>query len=336
MKIDPQNLSGAQKAAIFLLKMGEEYASDILQKMTDEEIKKTATAMAKIDEIPPEMLNAVMSEFIENYEDKDRLVVQGESFIKNVIDKSLNKQKAQAIHAELNKRKHDKPFAWCQNVDVNTLATQISGEHPQTIAMILAYLSPEIASEILVMLSDDLKGDIAMRIAQLGQVPDEIVGAVDRALREKIGKIGESGAEAGGVETLVGILNSVDRSTEEIIMESIEDEHSTMATEIREMMFVFEDLSSIDDRGMREILKRVESNQLVLAMKTASEEMKEKIFGNLSSRAAEMLREDLEVMGPVRLTEVEEAQQAIIRAAKELEAEGTIVLGGKGKEDILV
>jgi flagellar motor switch protein FliG len=202
--------------------------------------------------------------------------------------------------------------------------------------MILAYLPPEIASEILVGMPEEMKGDVGMRIALLGQVPDEIIREVDDALRKELSGLGPSGSEAGGIGSLVSILGSVDKTTEDAIMEAIEEESAEMANDIRQQMFVFEDLVSVDDRGMREILKKIESAQLVLAMKTATEEMKQKITGNLSSRAAEMLLEDLEVMGPVRLSEVEEAQMVIIRAAKELEAEGTITLGGKGKEDILV
>ncbi|MFZ2042023.1 MAG: FliG C-terminal domain-containing protein, partial [Desulfobacterales bacterium] len=205
-----------------------------------------------------------------------------------------------------------------------------------TIAMILSYLPPEVSSEILMTLPDEQKGDIAMRIANLGQVPSEVVKAVDQALQSDLSNLDNSAAAAGGLEKLVQILGGVDRATEDTVLESIEEERNDLATEIREMMFVFEDLAKIDDRGIREILKKVESQQLVLAMKTASEEMKAKILTNLSSRAAEMLKEDLEVMGPVRLAEVEQAQQQIVRAAKELEAEGSIVLGGKGKEDVLV
>jgi flagellar motor switch protein FliG len=221
-------------------------------------------------------------------------------------------------------------------VDPTVFRDHLIGEHPQTIAMILAYLPTDVAAEILSGLPDDKKGDIAIRIARLGQVPKEIVRQVDETLRNEMRQIGSSGEAVGGVQALVDILNNLDRASEDIILETIEEEHTEMATEIRGMMFVFEDLTKVDDRGMREILKKVENQQLVLAMKTASEEMKQKILGNLSSRASEMLMEDLEVMGPVRLTEVEEAQQAIIRAAKELEADGTITLGGKGKEDVLV
>jgi flagellar motor switch protein FliG len=201
--------------------------------------------------------------------------------------------------------------------------------------MVLAHLPVDIASEILMAIPDEKKGDIALRLAQLGQIPEDVVRDVDEALRVEIGTIGAGTGKSGGLGVLVDILNNVDKSTEDIVMELIEEEQSEMADDIRQMMFVFEDLTVVDDRGMREILKKVESSQLTLALKTASEEMKQKILNNLSSRAAEMLLEDLEVMGPVKLSEVEDAQQQIVNAAKELEAEGTITLG-KGAGDVLV
>ena len=334
--IDPRNLNGPQKAAIFLLTLGEERSSEIFKRLSEDEIKRVAAKMAEIEQIPPEALNEVMDEFVSKFDDQNRLVVKGDAFLKNVIGKTTDKATADSIFREIEDRKHELPFVWSRDVDVTTLISHIEGEHPQTIAMIMAYLPAEISSEILMSLPDERKGDIAIRIAQLGKVPDETVREVDKALHAKISDMGGTGAEAGGLQALVDILNSCDRSTEDIIMETMEDDHGDMANDIRGMMFVFEDLSKVDDRGMREILKKVESQQLVLAMKTSSEEMKQKILDNLSSRAAEMLLEDLEVMGPVRLSEVEESQQGIIRVAKELEAEGTIVLGGKGKEDVLV
>jgi len=334
--LDPKNLSGPQKAAVFLLSMGEAFTAEIFKKLNENEIKKAATIMADIDQISPEIQTAVMEEFVAGFGGNDVLLIEGESFIRKVIDKSLDSEKARTILKEIESRKKEDPFTWSWNVDVNRLKEHIEGEHPQTIAMILAHLPPEIAADILVSMPENQKGDIALRIAQLGQVPEEIVREVDLALQSDLSKLSGTGTEAGGLQTLVDILNGVDKATEELIMETIEEEQTDMATDIRKMMFIFEDLVRVDDRGMREILKKVESQQLVIALKTASEEMKQKIFGNLSSRAAEMLKEDLEVMGPVRLTEVEQAQQEIVRAAKELEAEGTIVLGGKGKEDILV
>lgn len=335
-KIDLSKLSGPQKAAIFLLAIGEAEASRVFKKMNDEEIKKVAGIMASLDKVLPETMDAISEEFVNKIEGRERSAVKGEAFFKSLIGSTLEKGKAEKLLLELEEERKEKPFEWSSDVDPLVLREHIVGEHPQTIAMILAHLPKNIAAGVLGGLPDDKKGDIAIRIARLGQVPKDIIREVDNTLRNEIRQMGASGEDVGGVQALVEILNNLDRASEDIILETIEEEHAEMATEIRSMMFVFEDLAKVDDRGMREILKKVENQQLALAMKTASEAMKQKILGNLSSRAAEMLQEDLEVMGPVRLTEVEEAQQAIIRAAKELEADGTIVMGGKGKEDVLV
>ena len=329
-------MTGPEKAAVFLLSLGEADASQIFKRLSDSEIKQLAAAMSAIQKVPPEVADKVAEEFVSRLEKKDNLSVGGQTFLKNVVGSAFEQKQAAKILRSLEMEKGGLPFEWSRDVDAAVLKQQIISEHPQTIAMILAHLPPEKAAEILSTLPDDKKGDIAIRIVKLGQVPAEIIREVDETLRKEFSKIESNTADVGGIDAVVDILNNLDRSSEDLIMETIEEEHSEMANEIREKMFVFEDLNKVDDRGMREILKRVENQQLALAMKTASEEMKQKILGNLSSRAAEMLMEDLEVMGPVRLTEVEEAQQAIIRAAKELEADGTIVLGGKGKEDVLV
>ncbi|MBF0224206.1 MAG: flagellar motor switch protein FliG [Desulfobacterales bacterium] len=334
--LDPQKLSGPEKAAILLLKMGESYSSEIFKRLTDTEIKRVATAMAKIDEITPETLGAVSEEFVKTYESEGKTIVEGENFLKKVVGSALDKNKADSIIKEVENKKRAPLFDWIRDVNVDTLASYISGEHPQTISMILAHLPSEISSEVLILMPDSKKADIALRLAKLGQVPEEIVREVDDAMRAELSGMKGGYGKGGGVKVLVDILTGVDKSTEDIIMESLEEEHSDMATDIREMMFVFEDLGRVDDRGIREILKKVEGPKLTLAMKTASEEMKNKIMGNLSTRAAEMLLEDLEVMGPVRLSDVETAQQEIVNIAKELEAEGTIILSKKGKEDTLV
>jgi flagellar motor switch protein FliG len=199
--------------------------------------------------------------------------------------------------------------------------------------MILAHLPSEVSSDVLASIDDHKKGDIALRIAQLGQVSDDVVRDVDETLKNEMKSAGVRGGKTGGVQVLVDILNGVDKATEDIIMDIIEEEDTEMAQEIRDLMFVFEDLVNVDDRAMREILKKIEGQQLTLSLKTASEDMKQKILGNLSSRAAEMLLDDLEAMGPQKLSDVEAAQQEIVAAAKELEAEGTITLGkGKGEE----
>jgi len=331
-----QKLTGAEKTAIFLFFMGEEYTSTIFSRLRSEEISKIACAMANLDEIPPEVLNTVLDEFNFLFEDKSRLLVGGEYFLKNVIDKSISKESADAIFREIEETKREKPFKWSRNINISTLAGYLKSEHPQTIAMVLANLPPEISAEIMIAVPDEKKGDLALRIAQLGEVPEEVIREVDEAIKSELGSVVSGKAKGGGIRVLADILNNVDKATEDAVMETIEEEQREMANEIRQLMFVFEDLITVDDRGIREILKKIESSQLTLALKTASEELSKKILGNLSTRVAEMLLEDLEVMGPVRLSEVEQAQQEIINAAKELEADGTITLGRKGSDEILV
>ncbi len=333
--LDPNSLTGTQKAAIFLLAMGEDYATQVFEKMTEQEIADIAFEMSQIEHITPEMLRAVSLDFVDRFEGDAKMIVEGDAFIKSVVSKTLDATNAKAILEDLEKKKQDKPFIWSRNVNVGTLAGYVEGEHPQTIAMILAHMPAEISSEILMNLADEQKGDIAMRIARLGQISEDVVRDVDKALKLELSGAVGPGGKAGGLEVLVDIINGVDKSTEDTVMEYVEEDDAEMANEIRNLMFVFEDLTNIDDTAMREILKKVEGQQLTYALKTATEEMKDKIFSNLSQRAGEMLKDDLEAMGPVRLAEVEEAQQAVVRAAKELEADGTITLG-KGKDDVLV
>ncbi len=333
--LDPSTIPGSKKAAIFLMAMGEEYATQAFSKMTEQEIADVAFQMSMIDHITPELLKAVSLDFVERFEGESKMIIESDTFIKNIVNKTMKGKKAEAILEDLEKKKQDKPFIWSRNVNVNTLAGYVVGEHPQTIAMILAHMPAEISSEILMALPDDVKGDIALRIARLGQISEDVVRDVDKALKLELSGAVGPGGKAGGLQVLVDIINGVDKSTEDTVMEYVEEDNPEMANDIRNLMFVFEDLTGIDDTAMREILKKVEGQQLTYALKTATDEMKDKIFSNLSQRAGEMLKDDLEAMGPVRLTEVEEAQQAVVRAAKELEADGTITLG-KGKDDVLV
>jgi flagellar motor switch protein FliG len=315
--------------------MGEEYATSVFEKMNEQEISDIAFEMSKIEHITPEMLKAVSIDFVERFEGESKMIIEGDSFIKNIVTKTLKEKEAKAILEDLEKKKQDKPFIWSKNVNVGTLAGYVEGEHPQTIAMILAHMPSEISSEILMSLPEEQKGDISLRIAKLGQISEDVVRDVDKALKLELSGAVGPGGKAGGLQVLVDIINGVDKATEDAVMEFVEEDDAEMANDIRNLMFVFEDLTSIDDSAMREILKKVEGQQLTYALKTATEEMKEKIFSNLSQRAGEMLKDDLEAMGPVRLAEVEEAQQTVVRAAKELEADGTITLG-KGKDDVLV
>lgn len=335
-KIDPSKMTGAQKAAVFLIAMGEDYASRVFGTMNESQMSSIALEMARIDEITPQMLDVVSKDFVVKFEGDLKMLIEGESFLKQVVSRSLPDDRAHAILDDLAKKRRAKPFIWSKDVNLNILSSYIVGEHPQTIAMILAHMPPEIASSIIMEVPDEKKGDIALRIAKLGQISEDVVRDVDEALKRELSGAVGSGGKVGGLEVLVNIINGVDKATEDIIMGHVEDGDQEMADDIRKRMFVFEDMVGVDDKAMREILKKVEGQQLTYALKTATEEMKKKIFSNLSQRAGEMLKDDLDAMGPVRLAEVEEAQQAIVRAAKELEADGTITLGGKGKDDVLV
>lgn len=333
---DPESLTGPQKAAIFLLAMGEEFAKSFLKRLDGESIQKIGKCMAEITYIPSNVLNAVLTEFLTSFRNEANISVSGRSFLKTVVAKSLDDETARKVFEAIGDEDTNTPFSDLGYVPAENLVNIIKGEHPQTIALMLSYLPHEKAGEVLSLLPDEIKPDIALRIVQIGRVPDDIVMELDEAITKNLSKVGSTSREFDGVEALAGILNQVDGETEKLVLSDIEKEDGDLAETIREKMFVFEDLLEVDDRSFREILKNIDNQLLIKALKTASEEMKQKIFGNLSERAADMLKEDMEVMGPVRLREVEEAQHAIIRAAKTLEEDGKIILVGKGKEDILV
>ena len=328
-------ISDPKKAAILMMVMGEDYTAEIFEKISQSEINSLVLEMSSIDQITPEELNSVAEEFVQKFENEARLFIESGIFVSNVVKKVLGDENANAFLNDLAKKQQDMPFSWSKNINVKVLSSYMEGEHPQTIAMILAHMPPEISSEILMSLPEKTKGEIALRIAKLGQISDEVIRDVDRALKYELsGAVGQA-AKAGGLEVLVDIINGVDKSTEDSIMDFVEEDDLPLANELRDLMFVFDDLINIEDEAIREILKQVEGQNLVYALRTASEEMKEKIFSNLSQRAGEMIKDDLENLGPVRLTEVEEAQQSIVRTAKELETTGTIVLR-KGNDDVLV
>jgi len=331
-----ETLTGPIKAAIFLMVMGEEYTTEFFKKLNELEIRKVARYMSDIRYVPPDVMTNVMEEFLDNVEADDQLMIEGGSFLQNVAGNSLGEAKAAALFNEIDEDKQKAPFSYFERMDPKMMIDFIKSEHPQTIALILSHLKPSKAASILMGLPKNVQGSISMRVAKMKQLPLEVVREVDQAIEKEIIGFGSSmSREIGGLEAVVNILNEVDGATEDNVLSWLEEEKAEMAEEIRQMMFVFEDLVNIDDRGMREILKSVDMGDLKVALKTASEDMKQKVFSNLSQRAGDMLKEDMEVMGPVRLAEVEEAQLKVVRLAKKMETEGKIVLG-KGKEDVLV
>ena len=335
MKLSVDKLSGPQKAAILFLTMGEEYSTALFKELDEASIKKIGKYMAEITYIPSDVLSTVMDEFLINFKSDSNMVVSGQDFLKQVVNKSMDKDSAREVFKVIGEKSSGVPFSDLAYIPVENLINIIQGEHPQTIALILSYLPYEKAAEVLKSLPEELKIDVALRIVQIGQVDVEIVKELDKLIKNELSKIGGATRKCDGIETLANILNQVDGITEESVLSHIENEDGDLADKVKQKMFVFEDLLQIENRHFRDILQNVDNQLLIKALKTTSDEMKDKVFSNLSERASEMLKEDMEVMGPVKLSEVEEAQQEIIRIAKRLESEGRIVLA-KGGDDVFV
>lgn len=332
----PAKLKGPQKAAIFLLAMGEDFASSFFKKLDEPSIKEIGKYMSEINHIPSNVLNGVIEEFLGNFASDLNLHVSGRSFLEQVISKSLDGGRAREICKSIGQEVKRTPFDDLSVVPGEKLFNILKGEHPQTVALILSYLPENKGAEILEQFPEETRSEIALRIARIGPVEDDVVRELDEVLRKDLTTLGGPARQLDGVEKLAAILNELDGKSEEAILASIESEDNDLAETIRKRMFVFEDLLQVDDKGFREILQNVDKATLARALKTASEEMKTKIFNNLSERAAEMLREDMDVLGPVRLREVEESQQNLLKAAKKLEAEGRVAFAGKNKEDVFV
>ncbi len=337
MATDSDKLSGLQKAAIVLASMGEQFTAEIFKQLDKEEIKRVGMAMSTLDSVEPELQESLLKEFLEDLKSEIGPVISGDMTARRALALALGEDAAAGLLEELDKAKEPVPFERVKHVDSRTLAGFIKSEHPQTIAVILAHLPSSKAAEVLSEFPENLKYDVVLRISNLDVIPPGIVEEIDAVLnREILSTEGSEAKRLGGVEAVAELLNNVDKNTEEQIFGRLEEDDPELADQIRQLMFVFEDLINVDDRGIRELLKEVRNEDLTLALKTASEELKQKILSNVYERAAAMILEDLEVMGPVRLSEVEQAQQKIIQVARRLEKEGKIVIGGKGGEDVLV
>lgn len=321
---------------MLILAMGEDFASSMFKRLDEGSIREIGRHMSEINHIPSELLNQVMEEFLRSFKDELNVHVSGRSFLEQVISKSLDSGRAREICKSIGNEVEKTPFGDLAYVPVERLFNILKGEHPQTVALILSYLPEDRSADILAQFSEDIRSEIALRIARIGPVEDDVLKELDEMISKDIAALGGPARRIDGIEKLAGILNELDGKSEEAILSSIENEDNDLAEKVRKRMFVFEDLLQVDAKGFREILQNVDKAILAKALKTASDELKAKVFGNLSERAAEMLREDLEILGPVRLKDVEECQQAVLKAAKKLEAEGRIAFAGKNKEDVFV
>ncbi|MEW6220011.1 MAG: flagellar motor switch protein FliG [Thermodesulfobacteriota bacterium] len=332
-KKEASGLSGPEKAAIFLLTLGEDFATEVFKRLDDDEIKTVGRQMAKMEQVKKEDISALLSEF--RMEDGDHdIYLSGDDLLETALKKARDGERAGAILDEIRSDWKLTLFQKARKLESKVLVNFLRNEHPQTVALVMAVLDHAQAASILAELPENLQVEVVMRLAELDKVSPEILVEVDRVLQDELLSVeGVEGQTLGGVAAVAEILNNADRALEASILEGVEEQRESLADEIRRLMFVFDDLVNIDDRGVMAILKEVSTDDLKLALKTASDDLREKIFRNMSSRAVTMLKEDMEIMGPVRVRDVEAAQQAILKVAKRLESEGKIQLMGKGGEE---
>ena len=334
--MENRQYTGPEKSAILLLSLGEDVAPLVFKFMNDQEIQRVSNYMSYIRNVDVEMVNRILHEFAEMAGSIGGMVAGGKEYVRKLLLKSLAPDKAEWIINNLSIPTLETGLEALRWLDAKTIARFLQGEHPQTVAVILAHLDAIQAGTVLISLPPNLQAEVLLRIAKLERIPPGVIQELDKVLRNELRATGalETG-HVGGIQSVAEILNNVDQTSEREIMEQIEELNAGLAEEIRQLMFVFEDLITIDDRGMQQILKEVANEDMTLALKTASEELKEKILRNMSKRAADMLREELEVMGPVRVSDVERAQHKIIQTAKRLEGEGRLILGGKGDNAVV-
>ncbi|MDR1419349.1 MAG: flagellar motor switch protein FliG [Treponema sp.] len=332
-----KEFTGRQKAAIFLVTIGSEISAEIFKYLREDEIETLTFEIARLETIEPEQKDAVLQEFQELMMANQFISTGGIDYARELLEKSLGSQKAIDIINRLTSSLQVRPFDFIRRTDPAHLLNFIQQEHPQTIALILAYLEPNKASIILQNLPHEVQSDVARRIATMDRTSPEVLREVERVLEKKLSTLSsEDYTTAGGVESIVEILNLVDRASEKQIIEALEDEDPELAEEIKKRMFVFEDIVMLDDRAIQKVMREVDSQELAKALKSVDTEVQDKIFRNMSKRAASMLKEDMEYMGPVRLKDVEEAQQKIVSIIRHLEDTGEIVVARSGEDELVV
>ena len=316
--------------------MGDKFTSEAFKRMERSEITQISKVIMEMDAVPKETIETVLREFHFALISGQDILTGGEDAVKRMLLKSLDGDTAKYIIDELNLEVGSAPFRELGNVSPRILSQILRNEHPQTLALILGHMPADQAAQLLTNLPAGVRTEVLMRLANLEAVPEDMIEEVDKVLQSQlIAMGGKEGKKVGGVPAVAEILNAVDRATEEEVLAEIEEESSQMAEEIRNLMFVFEDVGGLDDRAVREILKDISNDDLTLALKGASDDLKEHFFKNMSERAASMIREDLEIMGPTKLSDVEAAQQNIVRTVRKLEGEGRIAIA-RGGGDVFV
>lgn len=330
-------LSGRQKAAILIVSLGPEVAANIYRHLREEDIEQLTLEIANLAKASNEQKNEILEEFYQMLVAQNYITEGGIEYAKVVLEKALGTQKAIEIINRLTSSLQVRPFDFIRKADPSQLMNFLQNENAQTIALVMTYLTPEQSASLLSSLPPEKQVDIARRVATMDRTSPEIIMEVERVLeRQMASVVTEDYTSAGGIQAVVNILNNVDRGTEKNIIEALEVDNPELAEEIRRRMFVFEDVLTLDNRSIQRTLREVDNNDLTLALKGASEDVKKRIFENMSKRQAEMIREDMEYMGPVRLRDVEDAQQKIVNIIRKLEDAGEIIISRGGGDEIIV
>lgn len=329
-------MSGLEKAALLLNVLGNQVTSQIFKKMKDNDVKRLVNTMGQVSKVPISVVRDVLEEFYSEISEEDTLIfghAQGRDFVLQ----TLGEERAKTVLGQLSVVEGSRTLEALELVDSRTLANFLINEHPQTIALILAHLEASKKTDVLKRLPEAIQTEVVLRIANIDFISPSLIAQVDEVLKQELATLGSIDTQQlGGIQPIADMLNVMDKQSEQNIMARVEEKDPQLAEEIRKLMFVFEDIIYIDDRGMQTLLKEVPNDKLVMALKTATDDIKDKIFRNISKRAADLLREDLESMGPVKVSDVEKAQQEIINIAKRLESEGKIMIARGGDGDALV
>mgnify|MGYP002519765827 FL=1 len=337
MRSTDGNISGLQKAAVLLIALGPEQSASVFKHLKEEEIEELTLEIANTRSVTPQLKEAVINEFYEVCLAQQYIAEGGIGYAKELLEKALGSEKAVEVIGKLTASLQVKPFEFVRKADATQLLNFIQDEHPQTIALILSYLPASQGALIISALPPDRQAEVAKRVASMDRTSPEIIQEVEKVLESKLASlVNQDYTIVGGVDAVVDILNTVDRGTEKHIMETLEIEEPELADEIRKKMFVFEDILLLDDRAIQRVLRDVDNNDLAIALKGSNEEVQNAIFNNLSKRLAVMIKEDMEFMGPVRMKDVEDAQQKIVNIIRKLEDSGEIVISRGGGDEIVV
>ncbi|KGM96611.1 flagellar motor switch protein FliG [Clostridium botulinum] len=331
-------LTGVQKAAILFITLGPDAASGIIKQLPDPDIQKITYEIANISSVKQDQRTEILQEFIEMNKAKDYIIEGGFEYARNLLGKALGTQRAKEILEKVTEATQQyRPFAIARKADAHQLLNVISNEHPQTIALILCYLQADKSAQIMGELPEDTQWEVAYRIASMDNTSPMVIKEIEKVLNSKLSSVVRTDMTTlGGVETIVDILNQVDRTTEKNITEGLERQDPELAEKIKQSMFVFEDIITLDDVSIQRVLREVETKDLALALKGCSEEVAECIFRNQSKRAAASLKEDIEFLGPVRLMDVEKSQQQVVSIIRRLEDAGEIIISRGGEDAIIV